>query len=84
MKIDKRNDEVVYITINGWTYYIDDSTDEKIVERWPANDDENSDMERDNYICRWVEYGGNVPEKDEPIDPLTTTTYLAKVEGGEG
>ena len=52
---------IVEITLNGWVYSIDDTTDEKIVERWPANDDENSDMERDNYICRWVEYGGNVP-----------------------
>jgi hypothetical protein len=68
MKIDKRNDEVVYITINGWTYYIDDSTDEKIVERWPAHDDKNSDMEKNNFRCEWVEYGHNVPEKGEPIE----------------
>ena len=32
MKIDMRNEECVYITINGFTYYIDDSTGEQIVE----------------------------------------------------
>ena len=52
MKIDKRNDEVVYIEINGWTYYIDDSTDEKIVERWP---DEDSGTDGDNLlVAKWV------------------------------
>ena len=32
MKIDVRSKESVFITINGVTYYIDDSTDEQIVE----------------------------------------------------
>jgi hypothetical protein len=32
MKIDIRSAESVFITINGITYYIDDSTDEQIVE----------------------------------------------------
>jgi hypothetical protein len=32
MIIDVRSKESVYITINGVTYYIDDSTDEQIVE----------------------------------------------------
>jgi hypothetical protein len=32
MKIDVRSKESVYITINGVTYYIDDSTNEQIVE----------------------------------------------------
>ena len=34
MKIDKRSDKSVYITINGWVYYIDDSTGEQIMEKW--------------------------------------------------
>jgi len=34
MKIDKRSEESVYITINGWVYYIDDSTDEQIMDKW--------------------------------------------------
>ncbi len=34
MKIDKRSNESVYITINGWVYYIDDSTGEQIIEKW--------------------------------------------------
>lgn len=32
MKIDIRNDKVVYITIGDYEYYIDDSTDEQIME----------------------------------------------------
>ena len=38
MKIDVRSDESLYIEINGWTYYIDDSTDEQIIKKW--RDDE--------------------------------------------
>ena len=69
MKIDKVNDEVVYITLNGWVYSIDDSTGEKLVTRHPADDDENSDQEKDNYLCEWVEYGSSVPgyfRREEP------------------
>jgi len=36
MKIEKKTDEVVYITINGKTVYIDDSTGELIVRAWNA------------------------------------------------
>ena len=32
MKIDIRNDKVVYVTIGDYEYYIDDSTDEQIIE----------------------------------------------------
>jgi len=35
MKIDVRSETSVYITINEWVYYIDDSTNEQIVQRWP-------------------------------------------------
>ena len=34
MNIDVRSDESLYIEINGWTYYIDDSTDEQIIKKW--------------------------------------------------
>tara|TARA_Y100001963_G_scaffold104894_1_gene144628 strand:+ start:751 stop:879 length:129 start_codon:yes stop_codon:yes gene_type:complete len=34
MKIDIRTEDCLYIMINGWTYYIDDSTDEQIMEKW--------------------------------------------------
>ena len=62
IEIDKISDEVVEITLNGWIYSIDDSTGEKIVERWPANDDESSDMERDNYMST----GTMSPKKMSP------------------
>jgi hypothetical protein len=34
MEIDQRSDESVYITIGDWIFYIDNSTDEQIVEKW--------------------------------------------------
>ena len=38
MKIDVRSEESLYITINGWTYYIDDSTNEQIITKWKDGD----------------------------------------------
>ena len=32
MRIDIPSENVIYIEINGYTYYIDDSTDEQIIE----------------------------------------------------
>ena len=34
MKIDVRSKDSVYIEINGYTYYIDYSTNEQIIEKW--------------------------------------------------
>ena len=34
MRIDVVDDNVVYLNINGYTYYIDDSTNEQIFEKW--------------------------------------------------
>jgi ribosomal protein S27E len=34
MKIDIRSDSSLYIKLNGWTYYIDDSTNEQIMEKF--------------------------------------------------
>ena len=34
MKVDVRSEESVYIEINGWVYYIDDSTGEQIMKKW--------------------------------------------------
>ena len=42
MKIDQRGEEVVYITINGKTVYIDDSTGELIIQAWDEQTDEPS------------------------------------------
>ena len=39
MKIDVRSEESLYIIMNGWTYYIDDSTDEQIIEKWKDGDE---------------------------------------------
>jgi hypothetical protein len=34
MIIDVRTNDCLYVTINGWMYYIDDSTNEQIVHKW--------------------------------------------------
>ena len=34
MKIQVNTQECLYIEINGWTYYIDDSTNEQIMDKW--------------------------------------------------
>ena len=39
MKIDVRSEESLYIRINGWTYYIDDSTNEQIITKWKDGDE---------------------------------------------
>ena len=34
MRIDIPSENEVYIEINGYTYYIDDSTNEQIIQKW--------------------------------------------------
>ena len=34
MKIDIRTKDCLFVEINGWTYYIDDSTGEQIISKW--------------------------------------------------
>tara|TARA_Y100001938_G_scaffold125596_1_gene176684 strand:+ start:38 stop:214 length:177 start_codon:yes stop_codon:yes gene_type:complete len=36
MNIDIKSKDSLFIDLNGWTYYIDDSTGEQIVEKWRA------------------------------------------------
>ena len=38
MRIDVVDDNAVYINLNGYTYYIDDSTGEHIVEHWETEE----------------------------------------------
>jgi|TARA_Y100001973_G_C5189644_1_gene330111 hypothetical protein len=40
MIIETKSDEVLYITINGWVYYIDDSTGEQIIDKWKETEKE--------------------------------------------
>ena len=39
IKIDIRSDKVLYVTIKDWTIYIDNSTDEKIIDVWNEKKD---------------------------------------------
>ena len=34
MRIDVVDDNALYIILNGWTYYIDDSTGEQMMEKY--------------------------------------------------
>ena len=34
MKIDVRSKDSLYVELNGYIYYIDDSTNEQIIEKW--------------------------------------------------
>ena len=34
MRIDIPSENVIYIEINEYTYYIDDSTNEQIINKW--------------------------------------------------
>ncbi len=34
MRIDVVSEDALYINLNGYTYYIDDSTDEQILKKW--------------------------------------------------
>ena len=34
MDIEVKNTNVVYITMGEWTYYIDNSTGEQIMDKW--------------------------------------------------
>jgi len=44
MKIDIRSKDCLYVEINGYVYYIDDSTNEQIIE---------CNKELDSYV--WIE-----------------------------
>ena len=34
MRIDVVDDQALYINLNGYTYYVDDTTDEQIIKKW--------------------------------------------------
>ena len=53
MQIDVRSETSVYITINEWVYYIDDSTNEQIVQRW-----------RDRSFLDWNPSKESIAEED--------------------
>ena len=40
MRIDVVDDNAVYINLNGWTYYIDDSTNEQIFKKYIEDNDQ--------------------------------------------
>ena len=41
MKIEIKRHTSLYITINGYVYYIDDSTNEQIIDKWKDEDEDN-------------------------------------------
>lgn len=61
MKIEKdsisvrktKSDAAVYITVNGWTYYIEDNDAATVFSRWPEGDQ--TDGENSQH-AKWVDY----------------------------
>ena len=57
MKIDVRTNECVYVEINNWVYYIDDSTNEQIISKWKSplrteeRNKENELKNLDSVLC---------------------------------
>jgi hypothetical protein len=46
MQIEVKTEDCVYITINGFVYYIDDSTDEQIMQKWKTHYREVEDVNK--------------------------------------
>lgn len=40
MKIDIRSEECMFIELNGYIYYIDDTTNEQIIDVWKEGENE--------------------------------------------
>jgi hypothetical protein len=49
MIIDVRTGDCLYVTINGWVYYIDDSTNEQIIKKW--REEEQHDEREEASLC---------------------------------
>ena len=47
MEIDVRSKDSVYITIGNWTFYIDNSTNEQIVDYWDNRKEHNALEEKE-------------------------------------
>jgi len=44
-----RSSESVYITINDWVYYIDDSTGEQIIQKWRKKKKSRKSVAKDRF-----------------------------------
>jgi len=49
MIVDMRSSESVYITINDWVYYIDDSTGEQIIQKWRKKKKSRKSVAKDRF-----------------------------------
>ena len=61
MIIDVRTGDCLYVTINGWVYYIDDSTNEQIMEKWKDKKNKTKKRKKDE-IFFGGSYGGTDPD----------------------
>lgn len=43
MQIEVKTEDCLYVTINGFVYYIDDSTNEQIISKWKIDQKEKED-----------------------------------------
>jgi len=74
MTIDIRSDECLYITIGDKTFYVDDSTDEAIMDWWPKEEMTLAEKLEEG-IC--VECGGDdvMCEKDCALHVCVDCNY---------
>ena len=40
MEIDIRSSQSLFVELDGWIYYIDNSTDEQIVDKWKKDSED--------------------------------------------
>ena len=55
MKIDIRSENSLYVEMNDWTYYIDDSTNEQIIEKRDNFSDSKYEYDLTNKLYRFKE-----------------------------
>ena len=57
MKIQVNTQDCLYIEINGWTYYIDDSTNEQFMDKWvTGTEEEITQRDIDEFNAEPVEF----------------------------
>ena len=82
MKIDVRSETSLYIEIGGWTFYIDDSTNEQIMSKWETitGDSDTDELLEDEQMAqesmsidikyRTDEMGNQPIDRDKMIEEM--------------
>ncbi len=60
MKIEVKTSDSLYVTLNDHTYYIDDSTNEQIVDKWRSSDEGNTQL-NNKKIAKYFNHKVTLP-----------------------